>query len=330
MQKWVSDNIFGCFEKLRVGEDSNKDLSLVFQAAFNIASTYLKKNQNKFGILNNREDFNQNDAVMEIITPLFLTRNERKYDRLIYAYEKWEPPVKSNSDALFFLHQLIFIRAEHYLSRALERIDPLYSIILRDVNLKIIQSGLYKTRYMGQSYVSLKEKINAGQNIVDDAWLEQLPIGLFEKENYLLEIFDYLGYETHFTTAIPLNALVLRLKKLNLSAYSGIRTEIAIDESLYTEEIILRSLDVSLKKLVRSYVAKNKITHAESELFIEAMKDIAIDLRDGGINTGLYEYFKKHKPELSREEYKSKYDNILEYLVKVMKQTAMEIFIKNL
>jgi hypothetical protein len=329
MQKRIADNIFCGLEKLKTGEESNEELSLVFQAAFNIVSVYLKKNKSKFGFLNNREDYNLNDAVMEIITPLFLNRNERKYYKLITAYEKWEPPVKSNGDALFFLHQLIFIRTEHYLSKALEKVDPLYSIILKDVNLKIIQSGYYKIRYLGQSFVSESESIDAGKNIINDDWFDQLHPDIFVKDNFLSELFDYLKYESHFAPAIPLNTLVLKLKRLNLPFYTEIRSEMVIEESFYTEEVVLKSLDVSLSKLVRSYVSKNKLTDIEADLFTKALKEISYDLRDGGINIGLYEYFKKYNPVLSRQEYKLKYDNILEYLVKLMKQTAMEILIKD-
>jgi hypothetical protein len=330
MQKRIVENIFLTLENLRSGKETSKDLSLIFQASYNITKVYLGKNQRKFGFLNNREDYEIDDAVMEIITPLFLTRNGRKYDRLLAAYEKWEPPIKTNSDALFFLHQLIFIRAEHYLTKALEKVDPLYSKILRDINTKIIQSGLYKVRFMGHCFISESESINPDQRIIDKDGVENLPVELLKSEDYLLDLLNYLKAETNFSPAIPLNELVLRIKKLNIPRFEEVQSEKIIEESLYTEELISSSLDVSLMKLFQSYVNKNKLTDGEAKLLSKLLQDIANDMKEGGLNIGLYEYVKKYQPEMSRDNYKYKYDDILEYLVKIMKQTAKELLEKDI
>ncbi|RJP74123.1 MAG: hypothetical protein C4539_00690 [Ignavibacteriales bacterium] len=266
---------------------------------------------------------------MEIVTPLFLERNGRKYDRLLAAYNKWEPPISSNSDALFFLHQLIFIRTEHHLSKALGRFDPQYEIALKQINEQCIQLGLYKVRYLGQCYISEFERISPGQKLMDRDKLEQLPYDIFNDDNYLESLFTYLKSETDYFQAVPLNALALRLTKLNTVVQNNIISNDSINEVIYAKELIAGSLDIAIAKLLKSYVAKNKISGEEAEFLIGALKDIAYDIKDGGINIGLYEYIKKYNPELSRDNYKNKYDNILEYLVKIMKQTANDLLLQD-
>ncbi|MCX8010291.1 MAG: hypothetical protein N3A61_04010, partial [Ignavibacteria bacterium] len=59
-----------------------------------------------------------------------------------------------------------------------------------------------------------------------------------------------------------------------------------------------------------------------------ALEDIAYDLKDGGINPGLYDYLHKYMDKLKIEEYKSNYHNILEYLVRLMKE-KIKLNIKN-
>lgn len=325
MQKFIIDNIYLTFEKLVSGGETNRDVNLLFQASYNITKEYLNKNQNKYGFLNNRQDYDCNDAIMEIITPLFLKRNGRKYDRLLVAYSKWEPPISSNSDALFFLHQLIFIRTEHHLSKALGKFDPLYAIALKQINEQSVQLGLYKVRHFGQCFLSEVERITPGQKLLDRDQLEQLSCDIFIDDSYLERLFAYLKLETDYFPAVPLNALALRLSKLNTVIQNNIVVNDSINEAVYVKELISGSLDIAIAKLLKSYVAKNKISSEEAELLIGALKDIAYDIKDGGINSGLYEYVKKYNPELSRENYKNKYDNILEYLVKIMKQTANDL-----
>ncbi|MCX6152348.1 MAG: hypothetical protein NTX22_17615 [Ignavibacteriales bacterium] len=324
MQKRIIDKIYLTFEKLISGDETNPDINLLFQASYNIAREYLNKNHHKYNFLNNRLDCDFNDAIMEIITALFLERNGRKYDRLLSAYNKWEPPIRSNSDALFFLHQLIFIRAEHHLSKALGKVDPLYAIALKEINDKIIQFGFYKVRHFGQCYISEMEQITPGQKLSDRDQLEQLPSYIFTDADCPKSLFVYLKSETDYFPAVPLNALALRITKLNEPKHNAVADD-SITETVYTEELMSNSLNASIIKLVKSYVSTNKINGEEAELLTSALKDIAFDIKDGGINIGLYEYVKKYNAELSRENYKNKYDNILEYLVKIMKQTAKDL-----
>ena len=69
---------------------------------------------------------------------------------------------------------------------------------------------------------------------------------------------------------------------------------------------------------------KEKLDYQEQKAFESALKEMASDLSDGGINPGLYHYLFPHLSGLSEIEYKTKYHNILEYLLKVMKNNIAE------
>lgn len=51
-----------------------------------------------------------------------------------------------------------------------------------------------------------------------------------------------------------------------------------------------------------------------------ALNNIAIDLQDGGINIGLHKYLLDQFENASFEDYKQKYQNVFEYLFKVLKK----------
>ena len=55
-----------------------------------------------------------------------------------------------------------------------------------------------------------------------------------------------------------------------------------------------------------------------------SLEDLAKDLKDGGIAPGLYKYVLANYPGLDEQLYKEKYHNIIEYLLKVLKQQIAE------
>lgn len=89
-------------------------------------------------------------------------------------------------------------------------------------------------------------------------------------------------------------------------------------------EILRKGLDYTEKKLKESYVSKGKLTKKEQVMFVNVLTDMANDLRDGGLSLGMYEYFNKHFITLTKEEYLDNYQNILEYLLRLLKEKIAE------
>ena len=85
------------------------------------------------------------------------------------------------------------------------------------------------------------------------------------------------------------------------------------------DELVNLALESALKKLENSYTAKSKLNELESNSLRSALTDISEDMKNGGINPGLYEYLSPYINDLSKEAYKDNYHNILEYLIKVTK-----------
>ena len=63
----------------------------------------------------------------------------------------------------------------------------------------------------------------------------------------------------------------------------------------------------------------------DGELLKKALADIAEDIKNGGVSPGLHKYLQEYSKELSKEEYYQKFHNILEYLLKLMKNEIGEI-----
>jgi hypothetical protein len=117
---------------------------------------------------------------------------------------------------------------------------------------------------------------------------------------------------------------VIRVRNLNNTNYT-IRDNINDTSSNFdVNELVNLGLGSALGKLKESYTSKGKLSECESKTFRLALTNMAEDLKDGGITRGLYDYLKQHLTDLEKNIYQNKYHNILEYLLKIMKNTIRE------
>ena len=106
-------------------------------------------------------------------------------------------------------------------------------------------------------------------------------------------LFNYIENEFGYFHAVPLIPLAKRIKRLISEDYKNSFSSSAYNdgyESIRINELVEIGLNKSISHLNDFYLAHNKLSCAEGELFVKGLKDIAIDAKDGGINRGLYEY----------------------------------------
>lgn len=328
MTSHLLSGVLESLEILKNGSKFNSEAEKLFKITYRIAFEYIRKNQARLNFLFSRNAIEPEDMAIEVISPLFISRNGRLYDRLLCAYEKWNPPIKTNSDALFFLHHLVFIRSEHHLVKILEKTDPHFAKILHDINKQIVANNFYKIHFLGITYVSLYESILPGRILDNEELINDIPVTkLINSKDFLKDVFNFICSKTHYYPAIPINMLVLKLKNLQTKELlEDIYTNVVDDITL--SEIKNNSLIYIYDKINNSYAKKNKFTQDEITILKNSLHDIVEDLLDGGLNGGLFEYFAHYMPGLDYSIYKAKYDNTIEYLVKLLRNRMAEISTK--
>ena len=117
---------------------------------------------------------------------------------------------------------------------------------------------------------------------------------------------------------------MIRLRDLNSNNNKISESTNDTSSAFDIDEVVNLGLSCALEKLRDSYTSKGKLSECESKNFRLALTDMAEDLKDGGINRGLYDYLNQHITGLEKTSYQNKYHNILEYLLKVMKNTIRE------
>lgn len=293
-----------------------------------VATTYLRSHHLSDCYKFANQGLTIEDLAFDAVTPLFTRQNSDSELPIIKALTKWSEPVDSDEAAYFFLSQLIGNRVEQEISKKLKESDPFFGKILRSINYTIEKRGYSKTSYFGVIHIVENDSVVITQLPPEPEFIESLQNDLFQLSNdkIVFSLFEFVKSETDYFPAIPLNALVRRIKEFHAHYFDSLHSsnEIKIDEQLDVEHITNTSLAQTLTRLNDFYVQKGKINNAEAKVYESVLKNYADDLKDGGVSRGLYEYFNTHMLELSREDFYQKYYQTLDYLIRLLKKGIAE------
>jgi len=295
-------------------------LNNVIDKSFQIAIKYLHYNQARISKLLSKEKLTLKDVAIDCIAGLFVKENNSEVISIQQTFNNWKPEITTEDDCIYFLNKVVANRVEQHIFKLYKEEDPFFSKLLDSVNYLVRTNGLYKIHFLGKTFITETDLEIFEKSFISTDEFEKIPSILFQNKKSLLEdLFSYLKNETVFNTAIPLNELINRLKHINFSDF--LVNEFVSNEykKIEVNEMIDEGLRTAIEKLFSSYVEKGKLDREEGKAFESALREMANDLSDGGINPGLDKYLSPYIFELIEEDYQAKYHNILEYLLKVMK-----------
>jgi len=304
----------------RVFADNQLQLNLVIEKSYRIALKYLQCHRLKISKILDNEDLTLQELAIDCIAGLFVKENNSDVISIKQTFNHWKPEITTEDDCIYFLNKVVASRVEQHIFKLLKEADPFFSKLLDSVNYLVRTNGFNKIHFLGKTYITETELEKLDRNFISTDEFEKIPTILFQNKKSLLEdLFSYLKNENDFNTAIPLNDLINRLKHINFSDF--LVNEFVSNEykKIEVNEMIDEGLNVAIEKLFSSYVEKGKLDREEGKAFESALREMANDLSDGGINPGLYKYLSPYIIELTEVDYQNKYHNILEYLLKVMK-----------
>lgn len=304
---------------------SQSSFNLLIENSFRICRIYLYTKRLKIYKSINGDEPSFQDLVISAIAPLFCKDSAEQVLPIVKEFNSWQPTIQTEDDAFYFLNKIIAGRVEQHISHLFKEQDPFFAKILDSVNYLIKKGGYKKVSHFGKRYIVPSTCDEIKGKVIDQDSFEKLPTVLFQnRKTLLINIFVYLEDGTEFFPAIPINSLVIRIRNISGIALPFLANDFNFSSKFDIDEIVNMGLCHALKKLDDTYCTNGKLDKAESECFKRALKDMAEDLKDGGVNRGLYDYLKQHIIELEKINYQNKYHNILEYLLKVMKSTIRE------
>ncbi len=309
--------------KIHSGKLERTELRKLIEISHNIALIYLEKKHFKYKsyFTNNGKFFT--DIAIDSITPLYIRKNFLDLNLIKKIMSKWDKEITSEEDATFFLYNLIWKRVDQTIVAILHELDPLYGSIHNSIMYYVKNNGYKKIYYFGHSYIVESDNEIIKGTIINESEFNNLPSLLINtKINIALKnVFDFLKNSTEHFPAIPLNYFVIKIKQLYVNANNN---ELIIEDNheskLFVDQIISESLFKVYKIIENRYVSKNKFTINESEIFKKVLENIAFDLKGGGMSAGLDDYLKPYFNNLTNNDLRVKYHNILDYLLRLLKK----------
>lgn len=300
-------------------------LNSLIETCQKIALSYLHCNYRKIYKFLQNEELSFEEFALDAIAPLFVREKEDGNISIRTSFNNWQPAIKTEDDALYFLNKIVASRIEQHIYALLKEEDPFFSKILDSVNYLIKTQGYKKSQSLGKTYIIKSDDEIRDTLFISQQEFENLPAYLFrDKKKLFSNLLNYFQTETKFVSAIPLNDLVYKLKHINFSEYVVLESSEITRKQFEMDEIVDFALKSALEKLDNSYTEKGKLNSSESKSLRSALTDILIDLKNGGISPGLYDYLSPYIKDLSKEAYKDNYHNILEYLVRVTKSVIAD------
>lgn len=301
-------------------EISRSELNYIIELSQKFAQSYLKYRYRNFSKVLLSADLSIIELSIDAIAPLFERNEDGIFIKIKTAFKNWNPPIDSEEKALFFLNRLIGKSVEKYVSELLRQSDPFFSKIRDSVDYIILKQGYKKERIVGIVYIVEANYVKTVGSLPDTNLVFDLPVELFSvKNNILPRIFNYIKNETDKTPAIPLNALIMKIKQIWATENKFLEDR-PDGYKIEIDSILDKACLVTINKLEESYLSIGKISQYEADAMKNALHNIIYDLRDGGVIPGLHKYLIEQMPELSFENYKRKYQNTFEYLFKLLKK----------
>ena len=306
------------------GRLSRSEINFLIELSQSYAFSYLKFRYKNHSQVLLSEDLTLKELSIDAIAPLFERDDKGVFIKISKAFCDWEPRIESEERAVFFLNRLIAKSVEKYVAGILRQSDPFFSKILDSVNYLIGKENLVKKHILGMTYIICEGDNAKTGPLPDTGFILDLPADLFrDNKRMLSEILKYIGKYSDKVPAIPLNALVLKIKQIRYAEHpvSGVTANGNLTE---VNSLLKKALDLTIAKMEGTYLEKNKINETEAMKIKNALTNVLKDMVNGGTAPGLHKYFLEQFPGLTFEDYEKRYQNIFEYLFKVMKSKIIE------
>lgn len=298
------------------------EVNLLVEACFIIALRYLSRNYKKIVRHVNLNQISPEDIAIDAVSQIFTPDQNGEFPSLKKSFLKWTPEIKSLEDFVFFLQNVVATKVDHQITIILKEDDLFFGKILTSVLYLMKKQNFKKKYFLGKLYIVNTNNGKITTPIITNEEIENIPLPFLTNISFD-ELFQYI-ITRGYSPALPLNKFIYRLKHLVFSNYETGNTPITYLNEIELRNVVESALEEIKNRIIEKYFFSGKLNEAETDAMVSSIKDISIDLRDGGISGILFSYLAHRMPGLTKKEYKEKYKNIFEYVYKDFKYLLSE------
>lgn len=322
----MGENLHTLFIRLQKNELDRNELNQLIQYCLNIATSYIIFKYFSSGESRFNYDISVQDLAVDSIAPLFIINGTGKMG-LINSLYNWNNDITNKHEAAFFLNKIVWNRVEQTVVKIIKQKDPIFAKIHKNLSACVLNYNLGKINYFGTLYIVGNKVKQISGKVIDNDEFEKLPTYLFTKKQFELcnGILTYLINNTVFFPAIPMSQLVKRLKALHFASNLG--SDIVNSEFGHNMDIdnaLGFSLDKIKDKINNFYIKHNKLNTNDSTAIYNSFIAIAEEMKNGGLNSSLYEYLSVEISGLTKDDFYKKYHGIMNYLLNEFKRNFIE------
>jgi hypothetical protein len=277
------------------------------------------------------------EAAMDCIAELFKQNNEGRFVEL-EDYFQDERDIHKLSEKLAHQHfrLLVFRKTQDGVFRLHWENDPIYSKIYRNLKIHLRQSESIKTfRMFEESYIYACDEEELNKTLPEfpieeiEALLSSNFKGNQSTRSYLLQILNILNDQERYKRFISLTDVAGIIKRIMLRQMTIIENVYSINEDISRDDlpkVITSCIYNTRKSMHEKYVVSGNMQDESFDKFFTAVEEILFDTfvaADGEVKSYV-KYLQKYMPELSSEEYRSKYHHQFEYMVNCVKKMVIE------
>jgi len=292
----------------------------LIEYCWRLAAILLRQRYGSGNLIFNSDSISHEDTAIDAIAPLF----SGEKPGLKTSLEQWPTKLVTEGDAAWFLHRLLMRRVSQQVGILLKEQNPVFARVLKLVNYYVSVNDWAKVSHFGTLFIVESGTAVITGRIIDSDNFGQIPEQLFSGTivQVIQNLFEFIHNFGEYFPAIPVYLLVHRLEVQYVRQPSTNSTE--PDQSFEVDEIFRKGLDQTLQRLSQIYLEKSKLSHEEGRLLGNAFREIVQDMQDGGVNQSLLEYLRKSIPDLEPAEFYRRYRPVMEYLMRMMKNTLRE------
>jgi hypothetical protein len=278
---------------------------------------------------------NDSDLAYDCIADLFRRDDNGALLRIKVYFESY--PFENVSDEMLLAHlrRLIFARVTQSLFRLYNEVDPGLGKILRNIKLAVSALKCFtEAEHFGDPYItpSLCDPLRELPEMDDEhleLQLRQHCIGNERIPEILAKLSLCLREQKEFSRAVRLMSVAYIIR-----SFFSQSAQATTEEPAAVQNLVLVDAFTTIRKVcsqVREenfpkYVGKRKIIEKQYDNYFlvieEKLKEIVAG--QNGEETSFYVRLKDLSPRLTKEEYRHKHKNILEYLSRMAYDRTVE------
>jgi len=249
---------------LKQNDVSHRTIGYLYNRCLRIAITTLAK---RYSVTNHtflNVDTSIESIASDALISLFICSKPGEPINLLKSITNWEKPLENEEDAEFLVHKIVWKRIAQHVTVLLKEADPFFKKIHSSLKHYIEKNDYNRITYFGIIYITEAQNKKIVGKVISSDEMEKLPDELFycKHEEIFSNAFRYIENNTDFFPAVPLNALIRKLKYIKWNEHI-VPVELSslpyFEEKMDINTIVANSLNQIYRNLDESYSKSIKI-----------------------------------------------------------------------